>query len=86
MLTEIKKKVQMLCGHITNKNYKMKNYLIASILKSKKVWYTIAAVVVPFIAEAIGADEQSVENIFWALVSLTGAQGIADIGKEAKKK
>lgn len=54
-----------------------------TILKSKKVWYTIAAIVVPLVAEALGTDEQSVSNIFWALVALTGAQGVADLGKGA---
>ncbi len=56
-----------------------------TILKSKKVWYTIAAIVVPLVAEALGTDEQSVSNIFWALVALTGAQGVADLGKGAVK-
>ena len=63
----------------------MKEYLIMTILKSKKVWYTIAAIVVPIVAEALGTDEQSVSNIFWALVALTGAQGVADFGKDAVK-
>jgi len=63
----------------------MKQYLIMTILKSKKVWYTIAAIVVPIVAEALGTDEQSVSNIFWALVALTGAQGVADFGKDAIK-
>jgi|TARA_B100000513_G_C11865468_1_gene174219 hypothetical protein len=63
----------------------MKQYLIMTILKSKKVWYTIAAIVVPLVAEALGTDEQSVSNIFWALVALTGAQGVADFGKDAVK-
>ena len=63
----------------------MKQYLIMTILKSKKVWYTIAAIVVPLVAEALGTDEQSVSNIFWALVALTGAQGVADLGKCAVK-
>tara|TARA_R100000654_G_C2620897_1_gene118442 strand:- start:259 stop:450 length:192 start_codon:yes stop_codon:yes gene_type:complete len=63
----------------------MKQYLIMTILKSKKVWYTIAAIIVPLVAEALGTDEQSVSNIFWALVALTGAQGVADFGKDAVK-
>ncbi|QDP49468.1 MAG: hypothetical protein Unbinned2716contig1000_49 [Prokaryotic dsDNA virus sp.] len=62
----------------------MKEYLLMTILKSKKVWYTIAAIVVPMIAKALDVDETSVSNIFWALVSLTGAQGIADMGKHSK--
>jgi len=57
----------------------MKKWLLMTMLKSKKVWYTIAAIVIPMVASSLGVDEQSVSNIFWALVSLTGAQGIADI-------
>ena len=60
----------------------MKQYLIMTILKSKKVWYTIAAKVVPFIARVLGVDEVHVSEIFWSLVALTGAQGLADSGKK----
>lgn len=62
----------------------MKQYLIMTILKSKKVWYTIAAIVVPFIARVLGVDEVHVSEIFWSLVALTGAQGLADSGKSKK--
>lgn len=62
----------------------MKQYLIMTILKSKKVWYTIAAIVVPFIARVLGIDEVHVSEIFWSLVALTGAQGLADSGKSKK--
>ena len=60
----------------------MKNYLIMAMLKSKKVWYTIAAIVIPFIARVLGVDEVHVGEIFWSLVALTGAQGLADSGKK----
>jgi len=62
----------------------MKEYLIMTILKSKKVWFTIAAIVVPSIARVLGVSEDAVSEIFWALVTLTGAQGVADLGKGAK--
>ena len=60
----------------------MKQYLIMTILKSKKVCYTIAAIVVPFIARVLGVDEVHVSEIFWSLVALTGSQGLADSGKK----
>ena len=60
----------------------MKQYLIMTILKSKKVWYTIAAILVPFVARVLGVDEVHVSEIFWSLVALTGAQGLADSGKK----
>tara|TARA_R100000231_G_C5300143_1_gene157299 strand:+ start:224 stop:415 length:192 start_codon:yes stop_codon:yes gene_type:complete len=61
----------------------MKEYLILTILKSKKVWFTISAIVIPAVARAIGVSEDAVSEIFWALVTLTGAQGVADLGKGA---
>ena len=60
----------------------MKEYLIYTIFKSKKVWYTIAAMVIPAVARVLGVSEDAVSEIFWALVTLTGAQGIADLGKK----
>lgn len=60
----------------------MKKYLIYTILKSKKVWYTLAAIIVPQVARLLGVSEDAVAEIFWALVALTGAQGVADISKK----
>jgi len=62
----------------------LEKYLLGAMLKSKKVWYTIAAIVVPFVARSLDVEEQAVSQIFWALVALTGAQGVADLGKGAK--
>jgi uncharacterized membrane protein len=59
----------------------MNKWLINVMLKSKKVWFTIAAIVIPTIARMIGVSEDAVSEIFWALVALTGAQGVADMGK-----
>lgn len=42
--------------------------------------------IVPAIVNALGVDEQTATNLFIALLSLAGFQGIADLGKEAKKK
>ncbi|BCV05375.1 MAG: hypothetical protein CM15mV105_200 [uncultured marine virus] len=53
--------------------------------KVKKVWFTIAAIVIPAVARALGVTEDAVSEIFWALVTLTGAQGVADLGKGAVK-
>ena len=38
--------------------------------------------VIPTIARALGVTEDAVSEIFWALVALTGAQGVADISKK----
>lgn len=68
----------------------MKNWFqalfVKQILNSKKFWYAISSVVVPVIVTSLGVDEQTASNLFIALLSLAGFQGLADLGKEAKKK
>tara|TARA_R100000773_G_scaffold22206_1_gene19635 strand:- start:302 stop:508 length:207 start_codon:yes stop_codon:yes gene_type:complete len=68
----------------------MKNWFQAlfvnQILQSKKFWYAISSVIVPAIMTGLGVDEQTATNLFIALLSLAGFQGLADFGKEAKKK
>tara|TARA_R100001530_G_scaffold105914_1_gene73964 strand:- start:369 stop:554 length:186 start_codon:yes stop_codon:yes gene_type:complete len=59
----------------------MKKWLIAAMFSSKKFWYAISSVVVPIIITKLGVDETTASNLFWALIALTGAQGVADIGK-----
>tara|TARA_R100000742_G_C4278120_1_gene100613 strand:+ start:1780 stop:1986 length:207 start_codon:yes stop_codon:yes gene_type:complete len=68
----------------------MKNWFsmlfVKQIFKSKKFIYAISSVIVPAIMSALGVDEQTATNLFIALLSLAGFQGLADFGKEAKKK
>ncbi len=68
----------------------MKNWfqtlVVKQILNSKKFWYAISSVIVPGIVTYIGVDEDTAQKLFWALLSLAGFQGLADFGKEAKKK
>ena len=56
-------------------------YLIGQMLKSKKFWYAISSVVIPAIVTYLGVDETTATNLFYALLTLIGAQGIADIKK-----
>jgi hypothetical protein len=58
----------------------MKN-LLGKIFSSKKFWYTVAGICVPLITKYFGTDEATSANIFYAFLTLVGAQGIADIKK-----
>jgi hypothetical protein len=58
----------------------MKNVL-SRIFSSKKWWYTIAGICVPIISRYFGTDEVTSTNIFYAFLTLVGAQGIADLRK-----
>ena len=59
----------------------MKNWLILTMMKSKKFWYAISSVVVPLIVTHIGVDEATATNLFYALLTLVVGQGIADSAK-----
>jgi len=56
--------------------------VINGMLSSKKFWYAISSVIIPVIVTKLGVDETTATNLFWALIALTGAQGIADINKK----
>jgi hypothetical protein len=60
----------------------MKNWLILTMIKSKKFWYAVSAVVVPAIVTYLGVDEQTATNLYQAILVLILGQGIADISKK----
>ena len=64
----------------------MKNWLILTMMKSKKFWYAVSSVIIPALVTYLGVDEETAQKLFYALLSLAGFQGLADFGKEAKKK
>jgi len=60
----------------------MKNWLILTMMKSKKFWYAIGAVVVPALVTYLGVDEQTATNLYQSILVLILGQGIADISKK----
>tara|TARA_B100001094_G_C18122545_1_gene767661 strand:+ start:924 stop:1112 length:189 start_codon:yes stop_codon:yes gene_type:complete len=62
----------------------MKSYIITKLLTSKKVWLGISSIVIPLIANLLGADEEAVSKIWWSLLAMLGGQSFADFGKESK--
>ena len=60
----------------------LEKYLIGQMIKSKKFWYAVSSVVVPALVTYLGVDETTARDLFYALLTLIGAQGIADIAKK----
>lgn len=54
---------------------------LKKMFDSKKFWYTISAIFVPFIAVKLGLTEVEVEKVYYAILTLILGQGIADIKK-----
>jgi len=59
----------------------LEKFLIGQMFKSKKFWYAVSSVVVPVIVTFLGVDETTATNLYYALLTLVGAQGIADVAK-----
>ena len=62
----------------------MKKYIITKLLTSKKVGLGISSIVIPLIANTLGADEEVVSKIWWSLLAMLGGQAFADFGKSNK--
>ena len=60
----------------------MKNWLILTMMKSKKFWYAVSAVVVPALVTYLGVDEETATNLYHAILVLILGQGIADSSKK----
>tara|TARA_R110002167_G_scaffold26746_1_gene91881 strand:- start:104 stop:298 length:195 start_codon:yes stop_codon:yes gene_type:complete len=63
------------------KNF-LSKYLIGKMIKSKKFWYAVSSVVVPALVKFLGVDVETANNLFIALLTLCGAQGLADVAKK----
>jgi|TARA_R100000030_G_scaffold88442_1_gene72398 hypothetical protein len=62
----------------------MKNYILTQLLKSKKVWLGISSIVIPMVANFLGADEDAVSKIWYSCLAMLLGQSAADFGKESK--
>ena len=60
----------------------MKNWLILTMMKSKKFWYAVSSIVVPILVTYLGGDEATASNLFYACLTLVVGQGIADSAKQ----
>ena len=56
--------------------------ILKKMFNSKKFWYTISAIFVPFISAKLGLSEAEVEKVYYAILTLILGQGIADITKK----
>ena len=52
------------------------------MFQSKKFWFAVSSVVVPAIVKFLGVDVETANNLFIALLTLCGAQGLADVAKK----
>jgi len=63
-------------------NQLLKNFLLGKILKSKKAWYTIAAILVQLLHESFGLNPEDTTAILHSLIALVIGQGLSDSAKK----
>jgi NADH:ubiquinone oxidoreductase subunit E len=44
--------------------------ILKKVFNSKKFWYTVGAIFVPFIATKLGLSEAEVEKVYYAILTL----------------
>ena len=55
--------------------------ILKKMFSSRKFWYTVGAIFVPFVAVKLGLAEGEVEKVYYAILTLILGQGLADIKK-----
>ena len=48
----------------------MKNWLILTMMKSKKFWYAVSSVIIPALVTYLGVDEETATNLYHAILVL----------------
>lgn len=55
--------------------------MLKKMFDSRKFWYAVSAIFVPFAAAKLGLSEAEVQKVYYAILTLILGQGIADIKK-----
>lgn len=56
----------------------LEKFLLGTMLKSKKFWYTVAGIITTFLSDTFGLNPEEVNNILMSIAALVLGQGIAD--------
>ena len=60
----------------------LNKYLIGSMLKSRKFWWTVIGVLTTLLSEKLSLNPDEVRNILISIGALVLGQGFADQGKK----
>lgn len=60
----------------------LSKYLVGSIIKSRKFWYTLVGILTTILSDALGLNPEEVNNILMSIGALVLGQGFADMNKK----
>ena len=60
----------------------LNKYIIGSMLRSRKFWYTVIGIVTTLLSDTFGLNPGEVKNILISIGALVLGQGFADAAKK----
>jgi len=60
----------------------LNKYLIGSMLRSRKFWYTVIGIITTLLSDTFGLNPEEVKNILISIGALVLGQGFADAAKK----
>ena len=60
----------------------LSKYLLGSMLKSRKFWYTVIGILTTVLSDNLGLNPEEVNNILMSIGALVLGQGFADMNKK----
>ena len=60
----------------------LNKYLIGSMIKSRKFWYTVIGILTTLLSDNFGLNPDEVHNILISIGALVLGQGFADMNKK----
>jgi hypothetical protein len=60
----------------------LNKYIIGSMLRSRKFWYTVIGILTTLLSDALGLNPDEVQNILISIAALVLGQGFADAAKK----
>jgi len=60
----------------------LSKYLVGSMIKSRKFWYTVIGILTNLLSESLGLNPDEVNNILMSIGALVLGQGFADMSKK----
>jgi hypothetical protein len=62
----------------------LEKYILGQMIRSKKFWYAIVAILVQLLSDNFNLDPVQTESILYSIIALILGQGIADVAKKKK--
>ena len=60
----------------------LSKYLVGSMIKSRKFWYTVIGILTNILSESLNLNPDEVNNVLMSIGALVLGQGLSDMNKK----